>query len=136
MGVVDRAVLAKLAAMHLIRFITALVVAAQRFAFLARQQILRQLVVVAVVVMAAHQTVAVAAAPQVSPVVEATVVVAVLNPQEEHGGILLDRMAPPERHLSVDVAMTRAVAAAVAGLVVAAAETTLVVAVALVMFRY
>jgi hypothetical protein len=45
-------------------------------------------------------------------------------------------MAPPERHFSVDVAMTRAAAAAAAGLVVVAAETTLVVEVALVMFRY
>jgi hypothetical protein len=45
-------------------------------------------------------------------------------------------MAPPERHFSVDVAMTRAAAAAAAGLAVVAAETTLVVEVALVMFRY
>jgi hypothetical protein len=45
-------------------------------------------------------------------------------------------MAPPARHFSVDVAMTRAVAAAAAGLVVVAAETTPVVEVVLVMFRY
>lgn len=135
MGVVDRAVLAKMAAMRLRRFITALVVAAQRFAFLARQQILRQLVAVAVVVMAAHPTVAVAVDPRESRVVQVpTAEAVVLILQEEHGGILLDRMAPPERHFSVDVAMTRAAAAAAAGLVVAAAETTLVVEVAPVMF--
>jgi hypothetical protein len=122
--------------MHLIRFITALVVVAQRFAFLARQQISRQLAVVAVVVMVAHQTVVVAVDLRESRVAQVTVVAVVLIPQEEHGGILLDRMAPPERLFSVDVAMTRAAAAAAAGLVVAAAETTLVVEVALVMFRY
>jgi hypothetical protein len=44
-------------------------------------------------------------------------------------------MAPPERHFSADVAMTR-VAAAAATTAVVAAETTLVVEVALVMFRY
>jgi hypothetical protein len=136
MGVVGRAVLAKSTSMHLIRFITALVVVAQRYAFLARQQILRQLVVGAVVVMAAHPTVAVAVDPRESRVVQVTVVAVVLILQEEHGGLLLDRMAPPERHFSVDVAMTRAAAAAAAGLVVVAAETTLVVEVALVMFRY
>ena len=57
MGVVGKAVLAKLTAMRLIRFITALVVVAQQFAFLARQQISRQLAAAAVVVMAAHQLV-------------------------------------------------------------------------------
>jgi hypothetical protein len=134
MGVVGKAVLAKSTSMRLIRFITALVVVAQQFAFLARQQILRQLVAVAVVVMAAHPTVAVAVDPRESRVVQVTVVAVVLILQEEHGGILLDRMAPPERHFSVDVAMTRAAAAAAAGLVVAAAETTLVVEVAPVMF--
>jgi hypothetical protein len=45
-------------------------------------------------------------------------------------------MAPPERHFSVDVAMTRAAAAAAATTAAAAAETTLVVEVALVTFRY
>jgi hypothetical protein len=134
MGVVGKAVLAKSTSMRLIRFITALVVVAQQFAFLARQQILRQLVAVAVVVMAAHPTVAVAVDPRESRVVQVTVVAVVLILQEEHGGILLDRMAPPERHFSVDVAMTRAAAAAAAGLVAAAAETTLVVEVAPVMF--
>jgi hypothetical protein len=83
MGVVGKAGLAKSAAMHLIRFITALVVVAQRFAFLVRQQISRQLAAAAAVVMVAHQLVVAAAAPQVSPVVEATVVVAVLSRQEE-----------------------------------------------------
>jgi hypothetical protein len=136
MGVVGRAVLAKSTSMHLIRFITALVVVAQRYAFLARQQILRQLVVGAVVVMAAHPTVAVAVDPRESRVVQVTVVAVVLILQEEHGGLLLDRMAPPERHFSVDVAMTRAAAAAAATTAAAAAETTLVVEVALVMFRY
>jgi hypothetical protein len=134
MGVVGKAVLAKSTSMRLIRFITALVVVAQQFAFLARQQILRQLVAVAVVVMAAHPTVAVAVDLRESRVVQVTVVAVVLILQEEHGGILLDRMAPPERHFSVDVAMTRAAAAAAAGLVAAAAETTLVVEVAPVMF--
>ena len=134
MEVAAEAVHVKLAAMRLIRFITALVVVAQQFAFLARQQILRQLVAVAVVAMAAHPTVVVAVDPRESRVVQVTVVAVVLIPQEEHGGILLDRMAPPERHFSVDVAMTRAAAAAAAGLVVAAAETTLVVEVAPVMF--
>ena len=136
MGVVGRAVLAKSTSMHLIRFITALVVVAQRYAFLARQQILRQLVVGAVVVMATHPTVAVAVDPRESRVVQVTVVAVVLILQEEHGGLLLDRMAPPERHFSVDVAMTRAAAAAAATTAAAAAETTLVVEVALVMFRY
>jgi hypothetical protein len=44
-------------------------------------------------------------------------------------------MAPPERHFSADVAMTRAAAAAAATTAVAAAETTLVVEVAQVTFR-
>jgi hypothetical protein len=71
MGVVGKAVLAKSTSMRLCRFLTALEAVAQRFAFLARQQISRQLA-----------------------------------------------------------------AAAAAGLAVVAAETTLVVEVALVMFRY
>jgi hypothetical protein len=91
MGVVGKAGLAKSTSMRLRRFLTALVVVDQRFVFLVRQQILRQLVVVAVVVMAAHQTVVAAVDLRESRVVQVpTVVVAVLNPQEEHGGILLD----------------------------------------------
>jgi hypothetical protein len=123
--------------MHLIRFITALVVVAQRYAFLARQQILRQLVVGAVVVMAAHQTVAAAVDLRESRVVQVpTAEAVVLSRQGERKGTQGEIMAPPERHFSADVAMTRVAAAAAAGLVVVAAETTLVVEVALVMFRY
>jgi hypothetical protein len=136
MGVVGKAVLAKLAAMRLIRCTTALVVVAQRFAFLARQQISRQPAAAAAVVMVAHPTVVAAVAPQESPVVAATAEAVVLSRQGEREGTPSDRMAPPERHFSVDVAMTRAAAAAVAGLVVAAAETTPVVVVVQVMFRY
>jgi hypothetical protein len=137
MGVVGRAVLAKSTSMHLIRFITALVVVAQRYAFLARQQILRQLVVGAVVVMAAHQTVAAAVDLRESRVVQVpTAEAVVLSRQGERKGTQGEIMAPPERHFSVDVAMTRAAAAAAATTAAAAAETTLVVEVALVMFRY
>jgi hypothetical protein len=137
MGVVGKAVLAKLTAMRLIRCTTALVVVAQRYAFLARQQILRQLVVAVAVVMVAHQLVVAAVDLRESRVVQVpTAEAVVLSRQGERKGTQGEIMAPPERHFSVDVAMTRAAAAAVAGLVVAAAATTLVVAVAQVMFRY
>jgi hypothetical protein len=137
MGVVGRAVLVKLKAMHLIRCTTALVEVAQRFAFLARQQISRQLAAAAAVVMVAHQLVVAAVDLRESRVVQVpTAAVVVLSRQGERKGTQGEIMAPPERHFSVDVAMTRAAAAAVAGLVVAAAATTLVVEVALVMFRY
>jgi hypothetical protein len=120
--------------MHLIRCTTALVEVAQRFEWVVPRLLLP--VVAVVVVMVAHPTAAVAAAPRESPVVEATAEAVVLSRQGERKGTPSDRMAPPARHFSVDVAMTRAVAAAAAGLVVAAAETTPVVEVVLVMFRY
>jgi hypothetical protein len=137
MGVVGKAGLAWLTAMRLCRFLTALVVVDQRFVFLVRQQISRQLAVVAVVVMVAHQLVVAAVDLRESRVVQVpTAEVVVLSRQGERKGTQGEIMAPPERHFSVDVAMTRAAAAAAAGLVVVAAETTLVVEVALVMFRY
>jgi hypothetical protein len=137
MGVVGKAVLAKSTSMRLCRFLTALVVVAQRFAFLARQQISRQLVVAAVVVMVAHQLVAAAVDLRESRVVQVpTAEAVVLIPQEERKGTPREIMALPERHFSVDAVMMRAAAAAVAGLVVVAAETTLVVEVVLVMLRY
>ena len=137
MGVVGKAVLAKSTSMRLCRFLTALVVVAQRFAFLARQQISRQLVVAAVVVMVAHQLVAAAVDLRESRVVQVpTAEAVVLIPQEERKGTPREIMALPERHFSVDAVMMRAAVAAVAGLVVVAAETTLVVEVVLVMLRY
>jgi hypothetical protein len=137
MGVVGKAVLAKSTSMRLCRFLTALEAVAQRFAFLARQQISRQLAAAAVVVMVAHQLVVAAVDLRESRVVQVpTAEVVVLSRQGERKGTQGEIMAPPERHFSVDVAMTRAAAAAAAGLVVVAAETTLVVEVALVMFRY
>jgi hypothetical protein len=87
--------------------------------------------------MVAHQLVAAAVDLRESRVVQVpTAEVVVLSRQGERKGTQGEIMAPPERHFSVDVAMTRAAAAAAAGLVVVAAETTLVVEVALVMFRY
>jgi hypothetical protein len=137
MGVVGKAVLAKSTSMRLCRFLTALVVVAQRFAFLARQQISRQLVVAAVVVMVAHQLVAAAVDLRESRVVQVpTAEAVVLIPQEERKGTPREIMALPERHFSVDAVMMRAAAAVVAGLVVVAAETPLVVEVVLVMLRY
>jgi hypothetical protein len=137
MGVVGKAVLAKSTSMRLCPFLTALEAVAQRFAFLARQQISRQLAAAAVVVMVAHQLVVAAVDLRESRVVQVpTAEVVVLSRQGERKGTQGEIMAPPERHFSVDVAMTRAAAAAAAGLVVVAAETTLVVEVALVMFRY
>jgi hypothetical protein len=137
MGVVGKAVLAKSTSMRLCRFLTALEAVAQRFAFLARQQISRQLAAAAVVVMVAHQLVVAAVDLRESRVVQVpTAEVVVLSRQGERKGTQGEIMAPPERHFSVDVAMTRAAAAAAAGLAVVAAETTLVVEVALVMFRY
>jgi hypothetical protein len=137
MGVVGKAVLAKSTSMRLCRFLTALVVVAQRFAFLARQQISRQLVVAAVVVMVAHQLVVAAVDLRESRVVQVpTAEAVVLIPQEERKGTPREIMALPERHFSVDAVMMRAAVAAVAGLVVVAAETTLVVEVVLVMLRY
>jgi hypothetical protein len=137
MGVVGKAVLAKSTSMRLCRFLTALEAVAQRFAFLARQQISRQLAAAAVVVMVAHQLVVAAVDLRESRVIQVpTAEVVVLSRQGERKGTQGEIMAPPERHFSVDVAMTRAAAAAAAGLAVVAAETTLVVEVALVMFRY
>jgi hypothetical protein len=137
MGVVGKAVLAKSTSMRLCPFLTALEAVAQRFAFLARQQISRQLAAAAVVVMVAHQLVVAAVDLRESRVVQVpTAEVVVLSRQGERKGTQGEIMAPPERHFSVDVAMTRAAAAAAAGLAVVAAETTLVVEVALVMFRY
>jgi hypothetical protein len=137
MGVVGKAVLAKSTSMRLCRFLTALEAVAQRFAFLARQQISRQLAAAAVVVMVAHQLVVAAVDLRESRVVQVpTAEAVVLSRQGERKGTQGEIMAPPERHFSVDVAMTRAAAAAAAGLVVVAAETTLVVEVALVVFRY
>jgi hypothetical protein len=137
MGVVGKAGLAWLAAMRLCRFLTALVVVDQRFVFLLRQQISRQLAVVAVVVMVAHQLVVAAVDLRESRVVQLpSAVMVVLSRQGERKGTQGEIMAPPERHFSVDVAMTRAAAAAAATTAAAAAETTLVVEVALVMFRY
>jgi hypothetical protein len=137
MGVVGKAGLAWLAAMRLCRFLTALVVVDQRFVFLVRQQISRQLAVVAVVVMVAHQLVVAAVDLRESRVVQLpSAVMVVLSRQGERKGTQGEIMAPPERHFSVDVAMTRAAAAAAATTAAAAAETTLVVEVALVMFRY
>jgi hypothetical protein len=137
MGVVGKAGLAKSTSMRLRRFLTALVVVDQRFVFLVRQQISQQLAVVAVVVMVAHQLVVAAVDLRESRVVQLpSAVMVVLSRQGERKGTQGEIMAPPERHFSVDVAMTRAAAAAAAGLVVVAAETTLVVEVALVMFRY
>jgi hypothetical protein len=137
MGVVGKAVLAKSTSMRLCRFLTALEAVAQRFAFLARQQISRQLAAAAVVVMVAHQLVVAAVDLRESRVVQVpTAEVVVLSRQGERKGTQGEIMAPPERHFSVDVAMTRAAAAAAATTAAAAAETTLVVEVALVMFRY
>jgi hypothetical protein len=137
MGVVGKAGLAWLTAMRLCRFLTALVVVDQRFVFLVRQQISRQLAVVAVVVMVAHQLVVAAVDLRESRVVQLpSAVMVVLSRQGERKGTQGEIMAPPERHFSVDVAMTRAAAAAAATTAAAAAETTLVVEVALVMLRY
>jgi hypothetical protein len=137
MEVAAKVVHVKLILIRQTRCTTALEVVDQRFVFLVRQQISRQLAVVAVVVMVAHQLVVVAVDLRESRVVQVpTAEAVVLSRQGERKGTQGEIMAPPERHFSVDVAMTRAAAAAAAGLVVVAAETTLVVEVALVMFRY
>jgi len=90
MEVAAKVVHVKLILIRQTRCTTARVVVDQRFVFLVRQQISRQLAVVAVVVMVAHQTVAAAVDLRESRVVQVTVVAVVLIPQEEHGGILLD----------------------------------------------